>query len=66
MLYAASYRPPTRTERRERLAVALVFATMLIVLTAGATLVHFAMNPSDHRVDFPPADWSTTPPNWVD
>jgi hypothetical protein len=66
MLYAGSYRRPTRTERHERLTVALVFATMLIVLTAGATLVHFAVHPGDHRVDFPPADWSTTPPNWID
>jgi hypothetical protein len=65
MLYAGSYRSPTRTERREQLVVALMFAATLIVLTAGATLVHFAMNPSDHRVDFPPADWSAAPPIWV-
>jgi hypothetical protein len=66
MLYAGSYRPPTRAERSDSLVIALVFAATLIVLTAAATLVHIAMNPGDHHVDFPPSDWSSTPPNWVD
>jgi hypothetical protein len=66
MLYAGSYRPPTREGRRDTFIIALVFAATLIVLTAGATLVHITMNPVDQRVDFPPSDWSVAPPNWVD
>jgi hypothetical protein len=66
MLYAGSYRPPTREKRGDALMIALVFAAALMVLTAGATLVHITMNPGDQRVDFPPSDWSVAPPNWVD
>ena len=66
MLYTGSYRPQTRTERADSLLVALIFAASLLVLTIGATAAHFAFDPRDNRVDFPPADWSTTPPNWTD
>jgi len=66
MLYTGSYRPQTRAERADSLLIALVFATSLLVLATAATLAHFALAPHDGRVDFPPADWSTTPPNWTD
>jgi len=66
MLDTGSYRPQTRTERPDSLLVALIFASSLLVLTIGATAAHFAFDPRDNRVDFPPTDWSTTPPNWTD
>jgi hypothetical protein len=66
MLYTGSYRPRTRAERTDSLLVALIFVATLLVLTLGATAVHFALNPHAAGVDFPPADWSTMPPNWTD
>ena len=66
MLYTGSHRPQTRTERANSLLVALIFAASLLVLAIGATAARFAFDPRDDRVDFPPADWSTTPPNWTD
>jgi hypothetical protein len=66
MLYLGSYRPLAREKRRDGAVVALVFAATLTVLTAGATVAHFLVKPHGTRVDFPPSDWSTTPPNWVD
>jgi len=66
MLYVGSYRPVAHEKRRDAAVVALVFATTLTVLTAGATVAHLLLEPHSRPVDFPPSDWSTTPPNWVD
>ena len=66
MLYTGSYRPQTRAERTDSFLIALIFAASLLVLTIGATAAHFALDPQYDRVDFPPADWSTAPPNWID
>jgi hypothetical protein len=70
MLYTGSYRPQTRQERRETVVVGLIFAVTLTILIVGAGIAHFALDHRDQlsrtHVDFPPRDWSTTPPNWID
>ena len=66
MLYTGSYRPRTHAERADSRLFALIFAASVLVLTIGATAAHFALDPRNDRVEFPPADWSTTPPNWID
>jgi hypothetical protein len=66
MLYTGSYRPQTRQQSGKSVVVILVLLASLILLTLGATIAHFPINPSSHRVDFPPADWSVAPPDWTD
>ena len=66
MLYARLYRPPTQTETKATIPVALVIAMTMLVLIAGAIVAHLAIHGLAHQVDFPPAEWSRNPPYLVD
>jgi hypothetical protein len=65
MLYTGSYRQQVREKANNYKLLMLVFLASTMFLTVGAIAVHFAVSPAADRIGFPPAEWRSTPPQWI-